>query len=56
MFWTLKSREKKQSTSVETLNFEFTIDVLWAYSLQVEADVVCHKSNLLLKTVKYMLY
>ena len=44
----------------KTLNFEFPIDVLWAYSLLLEADVVCHKSNvktsLLLKTVKCMLY
>ena len=30
----------------ETLNFEFPMNVLQAYySLLVEAEVVCHKSN-----------
>ena len=61
MFWALKnSGKKKQSTASETMNFEFPINVLYAYSLQVEADVVCHKSNVKqfysLRTVKRMLY
>ena len=33
MYWHLK------------LNFEIPIDVLQAYSLVLEDDVVCHKSN-----------
>ena len=60
MFWALKKSGKKQSTGVETLNFEFPIDVLQKYSLLAEADVVCHKSNVkqlyFFKTVKRMLY
>ena len=46
MFWALKQSGKKNSLlASETLNFEFPIDVLEAYSLLVEADFVCHKSN-----------
>ena len=45
MFEPLKSREKKSLLVSKTLNFEFPIDVLWAYSLLVEANAVCHKSN-----------
>ena len=36
---------KNSVLASETLNFEFPIDVLKAYSLLVAADVVCHKSN-----------
>ena len=36
---------KNRLLGSETLNFEFPIDELWAYSLLVEAAVVCHKSN-----------
>ena len=56
VFWTLKSREK---TVYWRRNIEFWIShwcVVRPYSLLVEADVVCRKSNLLLKTVKCMLY
>ena len=41
------------------MNFEFPIDMLWAYSLLVKADVVCHESNVnsfTSQTVKSMLY
>ena len=49
MYWRLK------------LNFEIPIDVLQAYSLVLENDVVCHKSNVkqlyqTQKIVKRMLY
>ena len=35
------------SLTSERLNLEFSIDVLWAYSFLMEANVVCHKSNVL---------
>ena len=45
MFWALKKKSAKNSVlASETLNFEFPIDVLYAYSFLVKADVVCHKS------------
>ena len=43
MFWALKSREKNSLLASQILNFEFPIDVLKAYSLLLEVDVVCHK-------------
>ena len=59
MFWALKKSRKDSLLASKILNFEFPIDVLQAYSLLLEADFVCHKSNvkqfLRLKTVKHML-
>ena len=62
MFWVLKTLESRLKKAVYwrpkrwVLNFSLTC----CHSLLVEADVVCHKSNvkhaLLLKTVKRMLY
>ena len=50
MFWALKKSVKtvywrSKHWILETLNFEFPIDVLKAYGLLVVAYVVCHKSN-----------
>ena len=48
MFWAVIKGEKNSAVGSETLNFEFFIDVLEAYSLLVEAwqaSFVCHKSK-----------
>ena len=44
MFWALKKSGKNSVLASKTLNFEFPIGVLYAYSLLVEADIVCYKS------------
>ena len=53
----LKKSGKKQCTVVRNVDFEFPIDVLYTYRLLVEADVVCHRSNVKLdcKTVVFFL-
>ena len=53
----LKKSGKKQCTVVRNVDFEFPVDVLYAYRLLVEADVVCHRSNVKLdcKTVGFFL-
>ena len=43
MFWALQKSGKNSVLASETLNFEFPIDVLYAYSFLLEADVVCRK-------------
>ena len=40
-----KVGKKNSVLASETLNFEFSIDVLSAYTALGEANVVCHKSN-----------
>ena len=44
MFWALKVGKNSLLVS-QTLNLEFPIDGLWADSLLLQTDVVCHKSN-----------
>ena len=43
MFWALKKSKKKPSTGVRNIEFWISIDVLWEYSLLVEANVDCHR-------------
>ena len=46
MFWALKSQEKNSLLASQTLNFEFPIDVLYAYSLLFRGGwCSSHKSN-----------
>ena len=44
MFWALKKSAENSVLVSETLNFEFPIDMLYAYSFLVKVDVVCLKS------------
>ena len=44
IFWAFKKSGKNSVLASETLNFEFPIGVLYAYSLLLEADIVCYKS------------
>ena len=43
MFWALKKSGENSVLASETLNVEFPIGVLYAYSLLLEADIVCYK-------------
>ena len=50
-------KKKKRCTVVRNVDFEFPMDVLHAYRLLVEADVVSHRSDVKLdcKTVGFFL-
>ena len=52
MFWALKKSGKKQCTGARNIGFLSPTDEL--YSLLVEADVVCYKSNV--KQLYFSLY
>ena len=43
MFWAIEKSGKNCVLASETLNFEFPVGVLYAYSLLVEADIVGYK-------------
>ena len=45
-YWEFELSGARSKWASETLDFEFPIDMLYAYSLLVKADIVCHKSNM----------